>query len=164
METLVYPGSFDPFTLGHLDVITRACQLAPKVVVLVGHNVAKNYWFTPEERVEMLQAATKDLPQVEVRLWHGSTIAALEPYLPHAALIKGLRSGNDYDYELAQAVINRQLGQIETIFLPSTPSFSHISSSVVKELAQNDLDLSEFVTPEVANQLKQRLKTLKGKQ
>lgn len=148
----ICPGSFDPVTHGHLDIIGRAAKLFDEVVVGVGHNMAKNGLFQPAERVEMLQEATGDLANVEVTLISGLLVEFCRSE-GIGAIVKGLRFASDFDYELQMAQMNKQLTGIETILLPTAAQWSYVSSTLVREVAALGGDVAEFVPPVVARRI-----------
>lgn len=154
----VCPGSFDPVTLGHLDVITRSSALFDEVIVLVSFNPAKtNTSFTPEERVDMLKRCTKHLPNVRIDSYSG-LIADYCAQNNVAAVVKGLRAVSDFEYEFQQALINRKLNEkTETIFITSLADNTYISSSVVKQLCSFGGDISTFVPQEILGEILERL-------
>ena len=144
----VCPGSFDPVTHGHLDVIERTARLADAVIVAVGGNMAKNALFTPEERVEMLEAACAAWDNVSVLPLSGLLVDFCAAQ--NASVIsKGVRAA-DFDYELQMAQMNRRLTGVETILLPADPKWAFVSSSLVREVATLGGDVSEFLPAEVA--------------
>ena len=144
-RTCIYSGSFDPVTVGHVDIIRRACTLFDKVIVAVLHNPAKVGCFAPEERVEMIRRACSDMPRVEARAFDGMLVDAMEQ-TGAVAVIRGLRAISDYESEKAMAQINAQLRPgTETVFLMTRPEHGHISSSVVRELAGYGADISAYV-------------------
>ncbi|MDR1768359.1 MAG: pantetheine-phosphate adenylyltransferase [Propionibacteriaceae bacterium] len=149
----VCPGSFDPVTYGHLDVIARARDLFGQVVVAVGRNSAKNSLFALEERVRLVESATAG--------WDGVRVAPLEGLLADfcarvgaGVVVKGLRFGSDFDYELQMAHINSAIGHIETVLLPAGPRWGTLSSTMVREVARNGGDVSGFVPPEAAERVR----------
>lgn len=130
----IYPGSFDPLTMGHLDVIERAAEIFPRVVVAVVVNPQKrNALFTIDERKQMIVAATKHLGNVEVTDFRG-LLAAFVKQIGAGVIVKGLRVVSDFENEMSTALMNRSLSGVDTVFLPSDPRFSFISSSLVKEV------------------------------
>lgn len=144
----ICPGSFDPVTHGHLDVIRRARSLFDEVLVGVGKNSTKNNLFTIDERVALVRDAVADLP--------GVTVGALEGLLVDYAraqgcgvVVKGLRFASDFDYELQMAHINKAVSGIESVFLPASSEYGTLSSTMLREVAKLGGDVSEFVTPEV---------------
>ena len=156
MSRAACPGSFDPVTVGHLDVIRRAVELYDGVVVAVGSNVSKNALFTPDERVDMLQEACLAWPSVTVTLFSGLLVDFCRANRIDV-IVKGLRSGADYDYELAMAQMNRRLSGVDTAFLPTAPDLAYVSSSLVREVASLGGDVSPFVTDQVLHRIAGRL-------
>jgi pantetheine-phosphate adenylyltransferase len=152
----VCPGSFDPVTVGHLDVIARATELYDGVVVAVGSNVSKSALFAPDERVTLLREACVAWPSVEVTLFSGLLVDFCAAH-EIDVIVKGLRSGADYDYELAMAQMNRRLTGVDTAFLPTAPELAFVSSSLVREVASLGGDVTPFVTPAVLTQISRRL-------
>ncbi|WP_284305893.1 pantetheine-phosphate adenylyltransferase [Mobilicoccus caccae] len=157
MTRCVCPGSFDPMTLGHLDVVRRARNLYDEVVVAVLINPNKTGLFTPEERVALIEADVDDLDGVSVMTFEAQLLVDVCRTTGAGAIVKGLRGETDYAYELPMAVMNRHLAGIETLFLPSDPEFAQVSSSLLKEVARYGGDVSRFVTPAVAEALRERL-------
>lgn len=143
-------------TLGHLDVIRRARSLYDEVVVAVLVNPNKTGLFTPEERVALLEAETADLDGVTVLTFEAQLLVDVCRSTGAGAIVKGLRGETDYSYELPMAVMNRHLAGVETLFLPSDPQFSQVSSSLIKEVVRYGGDVSRFVTPAVAAALEER--------
>lgn len=156
MTRAVCPGSFDPVTYGHLDIFRRTAGLFDELVVATGTNPSKSRLFDPEERLEMLREACADLPNVTVRGFTGLIVDFCRE-IGAQAIVKGLRGGNDYEYELPMAQMNAHLTGIETIFVPTTASLGYVSSSLVKEVASLGGDVSEFVTPTVHERLTAKL-------
>jgi pantetheine-phosphate adenylyltransferase len=151
----VCPGSFDPVTLGHLDVIGRAAALVDEVVVAVGANVSKRAWFTPDERAAMLREACAGWANVSVALFDGLLVDFCRAR--HVgAIVKGLRSPADFDYELPMAQMNARLTGVDTLFLPTSPRWSFVSSSLVREVAGLGGDVAAFLPPTVAEQVRRR--------
>ncbi len=155
MTRAVCPGSFDPVTLGHLDVIGRAAALVDEVVVAVGANVAKRGWFSPDERVAMLREACAEWANVSVTTFSGLLVDFCRAR-GLGAVVKGLRSGADFDYELPMAQMNAHLSGVETVFIPAAPAWSFVSSSLVREVAGLGGDVDAFLTPSVAALVRQR--------
>ncbi len=157
MKIAVCPGSFDPVTLGHTDIINRASKLFDKVIVLVSVNSSKKYSFTPEERVEMIKAVTKDLDNIEVE----SNEGLLADYLKEkgaCAIVKGLRAVSDFEYEFQMALANKKLcPEAETVFLVTSSENMYLSSSVVKEIASYGGDITGFVPEIIREKIKERL-------
>lgn len=150
----VCPGSYDPITLGHLDVIRRARELADEVIVAIGVNPAKTPMFTNDQRFALTQQAVADIPGVRVELVSG-LIADYCAEVGAAAIIKGIRGGADYDHELPMALMNRHLRGIETVFLSANPELIHISSSLVRELSKFGRDVSDLVPAHIAEAMAQ---------
>jgi pantetheine-phosphate adenylyltransferase len=145
----VCPGSFDPVTYGHLDIIRRAAVVYDKVIIAVLKNASKNPLFSIDERKQMLEEVTKDLPNVEVDSFDDLLINYMNEKKAHV-IIKGLRAVSDFEYELQMASLNRKLSdQIETFFMMSSTQYSYLSSSIVKQIAQFDGPISDLVPPEV---------------
>ena len=141
---VLFPGSFDPFTLGHADIVKRALQMFDEVVVGVGYNEQKSVWMPVEERVGKIRELYADEPRVKVESYTGLTVDfAKEQGI--STIIRGVRSAADFDYETQMADVNRQLSGIETVFLPASPQFASLSSSVVRELSYFGHDISAFL-------------------
>ena len=154
MKTALFPGSFDPVTNGHLDVIKRACLLFDKIIVTVAINADKNALFDIEERKELLRAVCKDLPTVEIASFEGLLIDAMKTFKTDA-VIRGLRAISDFEYEFQMAMMNRTLSKdCETVFLMPDPEYSFLSSRMIKEIAMFNGDISHFVPAVVAEALK----------
>jgi pantetheine-phosphate adenylyltransferase len=154
--TALCPGTFDPVTKGHLDIVSRAAALFDRVVVAVVENPAKEPLFGTDERVAMLEEAVADLENVEVDSFSG----LLVDYARRTGagiIVKGLRAVTDFDYELQMAQMNRHLSQVETCFVPTSPNWSYLSSSLVKEVARYGGDVSGMVPEHVVRRLKERL-------
>ncbi len=152
------PGSYDPVTLGHADVIRRASALYDEVVVAVLHNPAKRGTFTPEERRDLIVDGCGDLGNVRVELFADRLLVDVCRELEATAIFKGVRGSTDFAYELPMALMNRHLTGIETVFLPGDPSLEHISSSLVKEVARYGGDVSGLVSDRVRDALLTRLR------
>ncbi|MGA8256901.1 MAG: pantetheine-phosphate adenylyltransferase [Nocardioides sp.] len=156
MSRAVCPGSFDPVTHGHVDIIGRAATLFDEVIVAIGVNQSKSRLFGPEERVEMLEQAVAHFPNVRVEGFSGLvTTFCLEQQAQ--AIVKGLRSSGDFDYELPMAHMNSALTNVETVFLPTSTGQSFVSSSLVKEVASFGGDVTAFVPDFVHTRLLARL-------
>ena len=153
----VCPGSFDPVTSGHVDVVRRAAALFDEVIVAVLSNPAKRGLFTPAERVELLDASVGDLPGVRIEEVAGGLLVDYCRRVGAVAVVKGLRSGTDFAYELPMALMNRHLTGLETVFLPGDPRLEHVSSSLVKEVATHGGDVTGMVPDAVLERLLARL-------
>lgn len=150
----VYTGTFDPPTLGHLDIIRRALGLADRLVLGVSTNSSKSPLFTLEERVALLRQETEGLGAVEVREFSGLAVDFARA-VGARFIVRGLRSGSDLDYESPMAAMNAAMApEIETIFLAAAPAFAHIASSLVKDVARGGGSVDLFVSPNVAAQIK----------
>ena len=156
MRRAVCPGSFDPVTNGHLDIISRASGLFDEVVVAVGVNKSKNRLFSPEERIAMLREVCGGFPNVTVDGFDGLLTTFCAERGIHA-IVKGLRAVSDFDYELQMAQMNASLADVETVFVPTSPEYSFLASSLVKEVATFGGDVSGLVPPMVHERLLQRL-------
>ena len=158
VRRVVCPGSFDPVTLGHLDIIERAAGLFGDVVVAVGRNASKSALFTPQERVLMLRQACAAWPGVTVTLFGGLLVDfCREEQI--GAIVKGVRSASDYDYELRMAQMNARLTGVDTVLLPTAPQWSFVSSSLVREVALLGGDVSSFLPAEVAARTIERVRS-----
>lgn len=151
----VCPGSFDPVTYGHLDVIERAAARFDRLVVACLHNAGKHPMFSVEERLELLREVTADLGNVEVVAFEGLLVDFCRDR-GIRLVVKGLRAVSDFEYELQMAQMNRSLGGVETLFLTTSPLYSFLSSSLVKEVARLGGDVAEYVPPVVADLLSSR--------
>ncbi|WP_179519649.1 pantetheine-phosphate adenylyltransferase [Nocardioides perillae] len=156
MRRVVCPGSFDPVTHGHLDIVRRASGLFDEVVVAVGVNASKKRLFTPAERMEMIAEGVADLPNVRVAGFEGLLTTFCEEQ-GIVAIVKGLRAVTDFDYELQMAQMNSSLAPVETVFVPTSPAWSFLASSLVKEVAALGGDVSALVPPHVHARLTARL-------
>ncbi|MDH7576822.1 MAG: pantetheine-phosphate adenylyltransferase [Bacillota bacterium] len=156
MKVAVYPGSFDPITYGHLDIIERAALIFDKVVVAVCINPGKKPLFSIEERVEMIGRECVHLPNVEVGYFRGLLSDFVRQQEAHA-IVRGLRAISDFENEFQMALMNRKLyPAAETVFLVSQPKYSYLSSSIVREIASFGGDVTGFVSKQVAMQLQEK--------
>ncbi|KAD4007157.1 pantetheine-phosphate adenylyltransferase [Arthrobacter yangruifuii] len=153
MRRAVCPGSFDPLHNGHVEVIARAAGLFDEVIVAVSTNYAKKYRFSTEERLELAAKTLESLPGVSVVPMGEGLLAEFCREHGAGAIVKGLRSVQDYQYELPMAVMNRQLTGVETVFLAAESSFTHLSSSLIKEVAALGGDISGYVPAAVLERL-----------
>ncbi|WP_420799702.1 pantetheine-phosphate adenylyltransferase [Paenibacillus mesophilus] len=145
----VYPGSFDPVTFGHLDIIHRAANVFDKVIVAVLNNSRKNPLFTVEERTQLLQEVTRGVPNVEVDSFGDLLINYVAEKKAHV-IVKGLRAVSDFEYEMQMASLNHKLNdKVETFFMMTSPQYSYLSSSIVKEIARYHGPVSDLVPLEV---------------
>ena len=159
MKTAIYPGSFDPITLGHLNIIKRAAVCFDKLIVCVMVNSEKvnRGLFTPEERVELIRRVVAKLPNVEADC-SSTLIAEYARQKRACTLVKGLRAVSDYENELQMALINRTLNpRLETMFLPSSAKYTYVSSSMVKEMARYGAELSDFVPREIIGDVQRKM-------
>ncbi|SFL03747.1 Phosphopantetheine adenylyltransferase [Streptomyces pini] len=152
----VCPGSFDPITNGHLDIISRASRLYDEVYVAVMINKSKQGLFAVEERIDLIHQVTAEYGNVRVEAFHGLLVDFCKQRdIP--AIVKGLRAVSDFDYELQMAQMNNGLSGVETLFVPTNPTYSFLSSSLVKEVAAWGGDVSHLVPPQVLQALRERL-------
>lgn len=153
MSLAIYPGSFDPITKGHIDVLKKAVKIFDKVIIAVSINPAKTGMFSLEERVEMIKQSIGDLEKVEVDSFTGLT-AEYARKKGARAIIRGLRAVSDFEYEMQMAQMNNSIyDEIETVFLVPKSKYNFISSSIVKEVSKLGGDISKFVTPQVKQYL-----------
>jgi pantetheine-phosphate adenylyltransferase len=152
----VCPGSFDPVTNGHIDIVSRASALFDEVTVAVLINKSKKSMFTVEERIDMLTEVCSDFPNVKIDAFHGLLVDFCQARGIHA-IVKGLRAVSDFDYELQMAQMNSSLAPVETVFVPTSPEYSFLASSLVKEVATFGGDVSTLVPPLVLDRLRARL-------
>ncbi len=158
MRTAVCPGSFDPVTNGHLDIIERGAQVFDRLYVTVFPNTGKEPLFTLEERMDMLMGATRDLPNVIVETYDGLLLDYVRERGANV-ILKGLRAVSDYEYEFRMAMMNRKLDdKVETVFLMSRVEYSYLSSSILKEVARFGGCVKGLVPPEVEVALKRRIR------
>ena len=159
MNAAIYPGSFDPMTLGHLDIIQRASKMFDELTVSVLDNKAKNALFSVEERVSILKEATKELPNVTVDSFNGLLIDYAKQKNVHIS-VRGLRAISDFEYELQKAQTNRMLskGGLDTLFLTTSLEYAYLSSSSVKEIAAFNGDISQCVPDFVADLVYEKMK------
>ena len=153
MSKAIYPGTFDPLTLGHLDVIKRAAGVFDELIIGVGNNPSKKALFTLRERLAMVRKETADLPNVQVESFRGLAVDFADA---HGAdvILRGVRSVADFEYELQMATANRASAGVETIFMTPTPEYEFVSARLIKELAAMGGDVSKLVTPAVEKKLR----------
>ena len=156
MQRVVCPGSFDPVTNGHLDIVSRAAGLYDEVVVAVLINVTKHSLFSVDERVDMLTEVTKEYGNVRIERFHGLLVDFCAAN-GITAVVKGLRAVSDFEYEMQMAQMNYRLAKVETLFMTSNPLYSFLSSSLIKEIAKYGGDVSGLVPEAVRAELQTRL-------
>lgn len=160
MKIAIYPGSFDPITIGHLNIIRRAAKIFDHLVVCVMINAGKNPMFTQEERVDFIRRVTSDLPNVEVDC-SGELLAEYAKRKGSSIIVKGLRAGSDFENEFQMAMINRKINpDLDTLFLTAEHQYMSLSSSTVKALATYDVDLSDFLPEQIIDDFKKRVTTI----
>ncbi|MFL0578511.1 pantetheine-phosphate adenylyltransferase [Dietzia sp. 179-F 9C3 NHS] len=156
MTTVVCPGSFDPVTLGHLDIVRRAAELFDDVIVCVVANPNKQGTFTIDERTAMIEEVCGGIPGVRVDSFYGLLVDYCRD-VGATAVVKGLRDSTDYDYELPMAHMNRSISGVDTVFLPTRSDLSFVSSSLCREVTRLGGDVSHLLPPPVAEALRERL-------
>ncbi len=156
MRRAVCPGSFDPVTNGHLDIIARASELFDEVVVAVLVNHKKSGLFTIPERIEILTEVTADLPNIVIDSFHGLLVDFCTER-DIRSIVKGLRAVSDFDYELQMAQMNRRLADVDTVFMSTNPLYSFLSSSLIKEVATYGGDVAGLVPPSVIDRLEEKI-------
>lgn len=161
MKRAVYPGSFDPLTLGHLDIIRRSAGIVDELVVSVLHNSAKNSLFSTDERVSMIKEVTSDIPNVKVTTFDGLLVDYVRE-IDASLIIRGLRAVTDFEYELQLTQTNHILNpEVETIFLTTNLQYSYLSSTIVREIASYGGDISQFVPNEFIDRIYDKYKIKK---
>lgn len=153
----VCPGSYDPVTNGHVDVIERAAGLFDEVVVAIMHNPSKRGTFSVPERTELLEGALAHLPNIRIAAWAGRLVVDVCREVGADSMVKGLRGGTDFAYELPMAHMNKHLTGVETLFLASAPTLQHVSSSLIKEVVSYGGDVAGLVPEAVLAALRERL-------
>jgi pantetheine-phosphate adenylyltransferase len=153
----VCPGSYDPVTNGHVDVVSRASRLFDEVVVAILHNPSKQGTFTVQERTELLVQSLGHLPNVVIGAWAGTLVVDVCREVGAQAMVKGLRGGTDFAYELPMAHMNHHLTGVETLFIAADPTLQHVSSSLIKEVVRYGGDVTGLVPDPVLAALKERL-------
>ncbi len=156
MRLAVYPGTFDPITRGHTDIVSRSLGIFDRLIVAVAPNPRKEAFLPLEERVELAKIATKKFPNVEVESFDGLLVEYVRQRKAHA-IIRGLRAVSDFEHEFQMALLNRKLDErLETVFLMPSEEYSYLTSSIVKELALFGGDLAAFLIPEVSKHLREK--------
>ena len=161
MKIAIYPGSFDPITSGHLNIIRRASKIFDKLIICVMVNAGKHSpMFTREERVDMIRRVTTDIPNVEVDC-SNELLAEYARRKGGCVIIKGLRAGSDFENEFQMAMINRKINpELDTLFLTAEHQYMYMSSSMVKELASYNVNLSDFLPEQIIPDVKERVRTI----
>lgn len=158
MKIAIYPGSFDPITSGHLNIIRRAAKIFDRLIVCVMVNSTKSPMFTQQERVDMIRSVVYDIPNVEVDA-SGELLAEYARRKGGCVIVKGLRAGSDFENEFQMALINHKINpELDTMFLTSEHQYMYLSSSTVKELGGYDVDLSDFLPEQIIPVFKKRIK------
>ena len=161
MKIAIYPGSFDPVTNGHLNIIRRAANIFDRLIVCVMVNSGKNPMFTQGERADLIRRVTSDIPNVEVDT-ADELLADYARRKGGCVIVKGLRAGSDFENEFQMALINHKInGNLDTMFLTSEHQYMYLSSSTVKELGRYDVDLTDFLPAEIIPDFKKRMEELK---
>ena len=157
MKIAIYPGSFDPVTNGHLDILERAMKLFDKVIITIARNSAKNPLFSEKERLAMIKEAVKDLEGVEVDSFEGLLVEYARKKKA-TAVVRGLRAISDFEYELQMALMNRRLNeQLVTVFLMPNEKYTYLNSSIVREIARHQGDVKDFVPQHVYRKLMEKM-------
>lgn len=157
MKSAIYPGSFDPVTYGHLDIIERASQVMDHLIVGVLNNNAKSPLFSVEERVNILEKATKDIPNVIIKPFNGLSVNFAKENEAQV-IVRGLRAVTDFEYELQMAQTNRVLApDVDTVFLTTSLEYAYVSSTIMKEVARFGGDLAKFAPPEIIQALHSKM-------
>ena len=162
MTKALCPGSFDPVTVGHIDIFRRAAKMFDHVTVCITHNLGKDYIFTAEERAEQIRRVTADIPNLDVDITE-DFIAVYAREHGYDVMVKGLRNASDFDMEFTMSVYNKRLGpEVETVFIPSDEKYIFLSSSAVRELASFGAELEEYVPAELVDEVRDRIKKKRG--
>jgi pantetheine-phosphate adenylyltransferase len=162
MPTALYPGTFDPITFGHIDIIVRASKIFKKVIAVVGENPHKNPVFSAQERIELIREAVRDVAGIEVISYNGLIANCLRDYNA-TVIIRGLRALSDFDYEFQMAFTNRNINaKAETVFLMPSAKYSYLNSTLVKDIAKFGGDVGAFVPEHVMKRLYEKVKAIKA--
>ncbi len=157
MANAIYPGSFDPITYGHIDIIRRASKAVDRLVIGVLNNTSKTPLFSSEERVEFIREAVKDIPNVAVEAFSGLSVDFAKA-MDASIIVRGLRAVTDFEYELQLSQTNRKIApEIDTVFYTTSLQYAYLSSSIVKEVALFDGDISEFVPEFLVSKIKDKI-------
>ena len=157
MKIAIYPGSFDPVTIGHLNIIRRAANIFDKLIVCVMVNAGKNPMFTLEERVDFIRRVTADIPNVEVEA-SSELLAEYAKRRGSCVIVKGLRAGSDFENEFQMALINKKINpELDTMFLTAESQYMYLSSSMVKELGSYGVDLTDFLPEEIISDFQKKI-------
>lgn len=157
----VYPGTFDPITLGHIDVISRAAEMFDEVILLIAVNSKKQTLFSEEERLELAAESIKDIPNARAVITHGLTVDSAREH-GAVVIIRGVRAVSDFDYEFQIALMNRKLmPEIHTVFLLPHEKYTYLNSSIIRELARYGQDVSDFVPQNVSDMLTKKFNKMK---
>ena len=162
MRIAIYPGSFDPVTSGHLNIIRRAAKIFDKLIVCVMVNAGKNPMFSLEERVDLIRRVTEDLPNVEVD-YSSELLAEYARKKGSCVIVQGLRAGSDFENEFQMAMINHKINpDLDTMFLTAEHQYTYLSSSIVKELGRYHVDLTDFLPEAIIPDFVQRIQQVQG--
>jgi pantetheine-phosphate adenylyltransferase len=162
MKTAIYPGTFDPITRGHIDMVQRAVKGCDHLIVAVAKSTPKNVWFTTEERMDLVREDLKHLENVEVKVFEGLLVDFARE-VEAGFIIRGVRAFSDFEYELQMALINRKLApEVETMFLMPAEEYGYISSSRVREITALGGDIGRYVTPNTLEALKEKIRSRKS--
>jgi len=161
MKVAIYPGSFDPITSGHLNIIRRAANIFDKLIVCVMVNSVKHPMFNQNERVEMIRSVTSDIPNVEIDA-SNELLAEYAKRKGSCVIVKGLRAGSDFENEFQMALINHKINpNLDTMFLTAEHQYMYLSSSTVKELGNYEVDLSDFLPEQIIPTFKERIQSIR---
>ncbi len=156
-RTAIFPGSFDPFTVGHENIVTRGLKLYDKIIIAVGHNTAKRYYFSLDERVEFIRAQFANEPRISVEAYDCLTVDfAIKKKAD--SILRGLRTAADFEYERAIAQVNRLMTHIDSVFLLTTPEHTPVNSSIVRDILKHRGDASKFIPNTIYQLIKQKEK------
>ncbi|MGB2868370.1 MAG: pantetheine-phosphate adenylyltransferase [Bacteroidota bacterium] len=159
MKIAIYPGTFDPITNGHIDILERAIKLFDKVIITIARNSTKNPLFTDKERLDLIRSVTKQYPQVEVD-WFDGLLVEYARKKKATAVVRGLRAISDFEYEFQMALMNRALDEtVETVFLMPNEKYTYLNSSIVREIARLHGNVSGFVPASVRKALEAKMKS-----